>query len=109
MATEVRRIRLEPHEFQAIVAMYLRDGRTGLPSGFVVDMKTICDAPLMMAVNVQQADGKQEEIQLDEHHIVSSFISFCLDRRIPVAKTAEKTVKITDEDVVFDMVLRLDV
>jgi hypothetical protein len=109
MAKEIRRIVMEPHEFQAIMALYLASGDNGLPQGYVIDFKQVETSPVVVSVNIQEKDGRQEELRFDEHQLVSSFISFCLNRRIPVPRAAKKNIKISDENVIFDIVLDLDV
>lgn len=109
MAKEIRRIVMEPHEFQAIIAMYLASGNNGLPTGYVIDFKQVASSPVTVSVNIQEKDGRQEEVELDEHQLVSSFISFCINRQIPVPRAAKKNIRISDDNVVFDIVLDLDV
>ena len=103
MATEVRRIILEPKEAQQIFTHYSHVEGSPLPSGIVIGYEIVEEAPLEIVVSLQSEEGTQRQVPMVEHDIVSACLTFCLENKIPVARKSQKMVKTIDKKIVFDM------
>ena len=110
MATEIRRMIMEPKEVRTIISYYSQVEGSPLPRGTVIGFKIISEAPVKLSVNLQSKKGDQVQVDMVEHEIISACLSFFLENKIPVSRKSQKMVKISDGKIIFEMALdQLDI
>ncbi len=93
MATEVRRMILEPKEILNIFSYYSQVKGSPLPTGIAHGYTIVQVQPLKIVVSIQTKEGSQTRASISEQDIVSACVSFLIKNKIPISRKSQKTVK----------------
>ena len=102
MAIELRRILLDPEEFEKCIELNLPMVEETQP-GKIVNFEIIKKSPLEVVVHLQGADGKQAIFRMDDVKIMAVLINHCIENGIPMPRKAKKTINYTENGFTFDM------
>ncbi|MBC8267220.1 MAG: hypothetical protein H8E36_00540 [Rhodospirillaceae bacterium] len=107
MAIEIRRLIVSKDELKQISNDFIAAGESDGPTGIVTELKVIKKDPISILVQIKTSEDPQTPFSLNEDQLILAFIRYCATKKIPVSRSAKKTVKITDKDMIaFDMLLQ---
>ena len=106
MATEFRRIVLTNDELMDAIALYNRAAKQKLPAGQFVSCTVKDGQDLTVSLEIcDNSTDKRHNIDLKAAYIGASIIKWCQSEKIPIPRTAEKSVKAVGDNIALHLTL----
>lgn len=105
MAIEIRRIIFQPDELTSIIKRHFVPADPTVRGGTVMMVDIMAAPPLRATAHVQK-NGQTFSHHMNNDDMIGCLIEFCLKQRIPMSKSAKKSLNKNDKGIVFDMVIQ---
>src|SRR5690349_16198772 len=104
MPTELRRIVFTNDELRHALAGQRVDGRPVIPFGQIQSARFIGDSrdELMLRIYDHTTD-KHHEAVLSSTLIAAALMSYCITQRVPLPRSARKSIAISGDNVALDL------
>ena len=102
MPTETRRISFSNAEVAEAIEHFAKATKFPMPAGKIVECKIDAHGALAATLTVQHvAEGTNRTARFDKNTIAAALIRFCIEKKIPIPKSAEKFVEAHGDGVVL--------
>ncbi|CAK0748791.1 conserved hypothetical protein [uncultured Gammaproteobacteria bacterium] len=109
MILETRQIAFSPSALIKMLRWFSQaQGQKNLPLGLVTNVE-LKQEPLVLATNIQKIGGTIKTVILDEATIITVILYYCRQQRIPIARTARKTLRVHGDLLILDLSRRMEV
>jgi len=106
MPTETRRIHFSNAEVADAIENFAKATKYPMPPGKIAECKIDAHAGLAAILTVHHvAEGSTRTARFDNNAIAAALIRFCIEKKIPIPKSAEKSVEAQGNGVV--LILRI--
>lgn len=103
---ELRKITFSDGELSEAIERFAKATRYPMPAGKIAECRVESKAGLALIVRVYNvADGSEHTVRFDQATVAAALIRFCIDKKIPIPKTAEKSVEAHGQTL--SLILRL--
>ena len=100
MPTETRRICFSNAEVADAIEHFAKATKFPMPPGKIAECKIDAHGPLMAALTVRHmAEGSSRIARFDKNTIAAALIRFCIEKKIPIPRSAEKSVEAQGDGV----------
>jgi len=91
---ELRKITFSGGELGEAIERFAKATRYPMPSGKITECRVETKTGLTLIVRVDHmADGSEHTVRFDQATIAAALTRYCVDKKIPIPKTAEKSVE----------------
>lgn len=95
MPTEIRRLIFTENEVMDAMTQFINTNRTSIEPGRVIAMEVGTNEPVSLNCRVQGKSGLQTEQVFDTTFLGAGLIAWCMRNKIPLARSARKSVRLT--------------
>lgn len=94
MPTETRKIVFSDIELAEAIERFAKATRHAMPPGRVTACRIDAKIGLSAMLTVTHlADGSSNTVRFDQPSIAAALIRYCMEKKIPIARSSEKTVE----------------
>jgi len=92
--TEFRRITFSDSELTEAIDRFAKATRYPMPPGKITECRIETKVGLALVVTVNHmAEGSVNTVRFDQPSLAAALIRFCIEKKIPIPKSAEKSVE----------------
>ena len=103
---ELRKITFSDGELGEAIERFAKATRYPMPPGKITECRVETKVGLTLIVHVNHmVDGSEHTVRFDQATVAAALIRFCIEKKIPIPKTAEKSVEAHGQTV--SLILRL--
>jgi hypothetical protein len=104
MPTELRKIVFSNSELIDAIEGFARHTKKSMPAGKVVGCRVDGKDRITIALSVHHpAEGSKHTVTFDHASIAAALIRFCMEKKIPMPRTAEKSVERSGDGVALTL------
>ena len=106
MSIELRKITFSDGELGEAIDRFIKATRYSMPPGKITECRVETKAGLALIVHVgHMADGSENSVRFDQATLAAALTRYCIEKKIPIPRTAEKSVEAQGQMV--SLILRL--
>lgn len=104
MPTETRRITFSIRELVEAIAHFAKATKYPMPPGKIIDCKVETSGAVAATLTIQHmAEGATRTARFDNNSIAAALIHYCIEKKIPIPRSAEKSVESAGNGVVLSL------
>lgn len=104
MPTETRRIEFSTAELVEAITSFAKTTRFPLPPGKVVGCQIDRHGAVAVTLTIQHvAEGAKRTARFDNNAVAAALIRYCIDKKIPIPKSAEKSVESDGKSMILTL------
>ena len=98
MPTEIRRLIFENEELADILSVFISAEHTKTQPGRVLSCEVVKRDPITVRARIHFRSGHQDTEFFEEVFLCAAIISWCMRSKVPLARKAKKSVRVTQDD-----------
>lgn len=107
MPAETRRIIFTKNELIEAIYEHNQIAKKKLPPGMIVSCEAVSEAQVAVRLElVDQKSGEAETAEISPEVICAALLRYCIRNRIPVPKSAAKSIQVSGENIALTIRMR---